>query len=76
MKYKIYVVKCELEKYWVSFTDMELDDYWQIIVEGKGPVLTTIVSPLDIFQICETDSLEKAERLNVIVYQILSKVMN
>ncbi len=75
MKYSVYVVKCESEKYWVGFTQRELDVYLQRMVNGKGPSFTKEYAPLDIVLICESNSVEKAEILNVIAYDILSKVM-
>lgn len=75
MTYKVYVVKCDLGKFWVGFTNRELDVHLERIIEGKSRLFSREYVPWDIFLICETDLFESAEILNVSVYQVLSRVM-
>lgn len=75
MKCSVYVLKCEHEKFYVGFSTRELDKYFEIIKEGKGPNFSRIHKPLDIISIDIFETIEEAKKENVKVYEILSNVL-
>ncbi|VVB86090.1 GIY-YIG catalytic domain protein [uncultured archaeon] len=75
MKYSVYVLKCEHEKFYVGFSTRELDKYFEIIKDGKGPKFSRIHKPLNIISIGTFESIEEAKKENVKVYEILANVL-
>ncbi len=73
--YSVYIIKCELGKFWVGFTKLELNEKLDKIRETNIPYCVQKYKPLEIISIKKTENLEDAKNENIYIYETLAKVL-